>query len=199
MVETSDKHEHLEWAIKARAKNQACCLRLLRLFDDNPGFWRQKKASRAAQELVAVAFSLWRAAFLAEKTGKREQVLKHGRDFLERLIEDNAIAYPQDKSAREWTFNYYTRHAGYSLEFLGEYWPDYLSQYQKGTRTAVERWDYCQTILDDAVDGFEKLLSERRAVRQARRKVLEVRKAAKERKSKSRAVTLKARSSSPRA
>lgn len=193
MAATNEKHRHLEWAIAARAKNQICCLRLLRLLDDNSAFWKTKKASRAAQELVAIAFSLWRAAFLAEKTGSREQVVKDARDFLAGLIEDNAISYPQDKKAREWTFNYYTRHAGYALEFLGDYWPGYVTPYKKDTRNAIERWDYCQSLLDQAVEGFEKLISERKSARESRAKVLNVRKEAKKRKAKSRAVTIASR------
>src|SRR4051812_43100849 len=89
--------EHLEWAIESRAKNQRACLRLLNLFEAHEDFWKSKEASRAAQDLVAVAFSLWRAAFLAEKSGKRSEVFAHGREFLRRIIEDNAISYVQDK------------------------------------------------------------------------------------------------------
>jgi hypothetical protein len=47
---------------------------------------------------------LWRAAFLADKTGKRAVVFNHGRIFFEKIIKDNAISYPQDKTSREWTF-----------------------------------------------------------------------------------------------
>src|SRR5271168_3806411 len=43
---------------------------LFELYDD---FWKGKEAAKAAQDLVAVAFSLWRAAFLAEKSGKRTE------------------------------------------------------------------------------------------------------------------------------
>ena len=33
--------------------------------------------SKTAQTLVAVGFSLWRAAFLADKTGRRHAVVEH--------------------------------------------------------------------------------------------------------------------------
>lgn len=182
MTEASTKHDHLEWAIRSRSRNQECCLRLLRLFDEDPTFWKTKRASRAAQELAAIAFSLWRAAFLAEKTGKREQVFAHCREFLARLIEDNAIAYPQDKSAREWTFNYYTRNASYSLEFLHQYWRDDFPSYVRATRSAVERWDYCQGLLDQAVSHFDSLIMSRKKVRDEKAKIKTIRLDAKSRR-----------------
>ncbi|MBA2933047.1 hypothetical protein HZF05_02945 [Sphingomonas sp. CGMCC 1.13654] len=153
----AEKHRHLEWAIQARFKNLQCCLRLLRLLQDNPVFWRTQDRSAAAQELISVAFSLWRAAFLADKTGKREQVFAHGVSFLERIVEDNAIAYSQDKSSREWTFNYYTKNARYSLEYIHKRFPDFTIEYKiMAKRKPKERWMYCHELLDGAVDKFEK-------------------------------------------
>lgn len=55
--------EHLEWAISSRARNQKACLSLLKLFELYEDFWKSKDAAKAAQDLLAVAFSLWRAAF----------------------------------------------------------------------------------------------------------------------------------------
>lgn len=155
------KHEHLEWAVTSRARNQVACLRLLRLFDDDPDYWKTKKPSRVAQELVGIGFSLWRAAFLAEKTGKRADVFSHGRDFLARVIEDNAIGYAQDKNSREWTFNYYTRNARNSLEFLRTIWGEGVPEYKGLTRNAVQRWDYCQDLLEQSIGYFEGVVSER--------------------------------------
>jgi hypothetical protein len=190
--EAGDKLEHLEWAIRSRAANQQCCLRILKLFANYPEFWRTKKFSRAAQELVAISFSLWRAAFLAEKTGKRGAVFAHGRDFLERLIEDNSISYPQDKTAREWTFNFYTRNARFSLEFLAKYW-DQVPLYKGDTRNAIQRWDYCQSLLDQAVVSFEGLLKAKKKAQNDRTKAKDVRRGAKQRRAKVRQLTLAGR------
>lgn len=155
------KLKHLEWTIKSRNANQMCSFRLLTLFSNYEGIWKTKKFARAAQDLTAAAFSLWRAAFLADKTGKRADVFAHGKVFLERVIEDNAISYPQDKASKEWTFNYYTRNARSSLENLHKYWPGEVPAYQGRKRNAKARWDYCQQVLDESVTGFEKLLNER--------------------------------------
>jgi hypothetical protein len=163
MTSVQSKLEHLEWAIQSRAKNQRCALRLLVLFKEHENKWKSKKWSRAAQNLIAVSFSLWRAAFLADKTSKRADVFEHGRDFLERIIEDNAISYPQDKSSREWTFNYYTRNAKSALQELSKYWPENVPLYNGQTRNPMERWDYCQALLEEAVTNFESLLTEQAA------------------------------------
>jgi hypothetical protein len=148
--------KHLEWAIRSRYSNQQCSLKLLALFEDHETIWKTQKLARAAQDLIAVAFSLWRAAFLADKSGSREAVFAHGKEFLARLIEDNSISYPQDKTAREWTFNYYTRNARSSLQILNQFWPDEVPAYEGKKRTATERWDYCQQLLDQAITGFQK-------------------------------------------
>jgi hypothetical protein len=162
MASEEDKLRHLEWALKSRAENQACSLRLLKLFSDYPDVWKTKKFARAAQDLVAVAFSLWRAAFLADKSGRRSEVFVHGKSFLEKLIEDNSIAYVQDKTAREWTFNYYTRNARSSLQVLATYWPESVPAYEGKKRGPAERWEYCQKLFAEAVAGFEKRLSTRK-------------------------------------
>jgi hypothetical protein len=193
MTEKATNHPHLEWAICSRARNQVCCLKLLRLFDEDPAYWKSKKVSRAAQEMTAIAFSLWRAAFLAEKTGKREAVFKHGRDFLAKIIEDNTISYPQDKTAREWSFNYYTRNARYSLEFLSAHWAPDFPKYIGATRNAVERWDYCQDLLDQGVDMFAAVILERKKQRDLSARMAAARKAKKSKRAIVRKMLLAAR------
>jgi hypothetical protein len=165
MAITQEKLDHLKWSIESRGKNQASALRLLGLFQKYETTWKSKKYSRAAQDLIAVSFSLWRAAFLAEKNGKRSIVFEHGRDFLARVIEDNAISYPSDKGSLEWTFNYYTRHARSSLQQLAQFWKDIAPKYDGKKRKPAERWDYCQSLLDEAVTNFEALLTKQEAQR----------------------------------
>lgn len=143
-------------------------LRLLRLFEQNDARWQTKKYSKAAQELSSASFSLWRAAFLADKSGKRTAVFAHSKDFIAKVIEDNAISYPADKSAREWTFNYYTRNARNSLQIISHYWPDVVSKYVGSKMSATERWDYCQDKLDEALGGFERLLDAQAAAKEAK-------------------------------
>ena len=163
--ETMDepKLKHLAWAIQSRARNQMCSLQLLALFNAHEKVWKTRKYARAAQDLTAVAFSLWRAAFLAEKIGTRSAVFEHGRKFLAKIIEDNAIAFTQDKGSNEWTFNYYTRNARSSLQTLYEYWPEVVGPYQGKKLKATDRWDYCQALFEIAVAGFEARMVELKA------------------------------------
>src|SRR5271168_3811156 len=113
---SEERLAHYEWAVERRYKNQLCSVRLLRLFEKYEKIWITSKYSRAAQDLLSVAFSLWRAAFLAEKESARSKVFADGKKFLNAIIQSNAIGYSQDYSAREWTFNYYTRDARYGLQ-----------------------------------------------------------------------------------
>jgi hypothetical protein len=157
---TAEKFDHLEWAIDSRTRNQLSNLRLLKLLEGHAGEWRTKRNAAVAQDLIAVAFSLWRAAFLADKTGKRSEVLSHGKVFLETVVRDNAIGFPQDKKSQEWTFNFYTRNARYALEHLYKLRPDIVPEYTSATRPPKGRWDYCQKLLDETLTSFDTLFKE---------------------------------------
>jgi hypothetical protein len=91
---------------------------MLELLRDHPRI--DKTTHFQAERLLGVCFSLWRAAFLADRTGKRTKIIEHAQEFLERMLVDNAITYPQDRVTREWTFNYYLRSARDSLFVLAE-------------------------------------------------------------------------------
>lgn len=186
------KIQHLTWAIESRHRNQVCAVSLLGLFMEHEQLWKTRIWSRAAQDLLAVSFSLWRAAFLADKTAKRVAVFSHGVEFLEKIIEDNAISYLQDRKNNEWTFNYYTRNARSALETLHEYWPQ-VPPYVGKKRTPVERWDYCQNLLDQAVVAFKKEAEDLAAKKQQSVQKQETRVAAKARRAKSRSITLASR------
>lgn len=187
------KLEHLKWAIQSRAKNQSCSLRLLKLFEEHEKIWKTVKFSRAAQDLIAVSFSLWRAVFLADKTSKRADVFDHGRAFLEKIIEDNSISYPQDKNSREWTFNYYTRNARSSLQNLAKFWEHTAPAYKGLKRTPTDRWDYCHGLLEQAAKNFERLLSELKTKSDLAEKAKTVRTERRRRRAKVRQLTLAGR------
>lgn len=193
MAEKSADLEHLEWAVESRARNQRCAVSLLRLFVEHEARWKTKKWARAAQDLLSVSFSLWRAAFLADKKGQRAAVFSNGVEFLEKIIEDNAISYIQDRKCKNWTFNYYTRTARASLTQLAQHWPDQVSPYAGNQRTATQRWDYCQDLLQDAVARFEVLATELQTRDDAATKAQQRKAAARKRKKMSREVTLAAR------
>jgi hypothetical protein len=198
VVENLEKIKHLEWAIRSRSDNQLCSLKLLKLFYAHEALWKTKKLSRAAQDLTSVSFSLWRAAFLAEKSGKRADVFDRGKAFLEQVIEDNSIGYAVDKKSRDWTFNYYTRNARSSLQTLNKYWPKEVPKYQGKTRNAVERWEYCESLLDQAVVGFESYLTTLKVKAKKAPRAKPAGPSAHQKRKKVRAMTLAARAVQPK-
>ena len=109
-------HAHLEWLIDSREANQRASLQLHKLITAHMADVKTKKPlSIKAQVLTAVCFSLWRAAFLADKTGTHDATIDDAYAFLGKMLTDNAITYPQDRASREWTFNYYMEAAKNSL------------------------------------------------------------------------------------
>ena len=80
------------------------------------------------------------------------------------MLTDNAITYPQDRSSREWTFNYYMNAAKNWLVELSEQWPDVAQtmsakrREKKGTSKACRRWDRHQAALVVALESFREEL-----------------------------------------
>jgi hypothetical protein len=151
--------EHLAWLVDSRTANQKTSLQLFRLFKDHPETIKNPKYSGSATALVAISFSLWRAAFLADKSGTDEATIKDAEYFLGKMIVDNAIAYPQDRKAREWTFNYYAANARSRLDRLARKWPDILPD-APARYIATDRWNYLQSALEKSVSYFEQELGQ---------------------------------------
>jgi hypothetical protein len=152
------KAEYLEWLVECRSRNQRTSLQLYQLLEAHSE--KIKNNSRLLQvsiSLIAVSFSLWRAVFLADRTGGAHERFGHAFAFLETLIRDNAITYVQDKSSREWTFNYYINNARYRLVSLSEKYKDILPPISLSRKIKdAERWEYLQKYLDSAVTGLSK-------------------------------------------
>jgi hypothetical protein len=151
---------HLEWLVESRSRNQRTALELFKLFESYPNRAKSKTFNKTSQILVAVCFSLWRAAFLADKTGMRHAVFEDARAFLAKMLTDNAITYPQDRSAREWTFNYYMNNAKDGLLDLSNQWEEVKSvlsahkKVRKGTTSSQRRWDRHQHAFEIAVKSL---------------------------------------------
>jgi hypothetical protein len=145
---------HLDWVIDGRAKNQRAALDLYEMVKNHTPRIRKLGLLADVQNLAAVAFSLWRAVFLADRKGKIEAKLADAEYFLGKMLTDNAIAFTQDRTAREWTFNYYIDNAWYRLDRLGRKKLDPPA----GKRTSKNRWEYLQAALDKAVSDVGKKL-----------------------------------------
>src|SRR5688572_22223911 len=132
--------QYLRWLVKSRSKNQEACLDLYALLGDQRGMWSQRKYSVAAEGLVGIGFSLWRAVFLGNRTGDRPKVVEHATKFLRTMIHDNAISYAHDRDNNEWSFNYYVHNARYRLEDLHDNWTSISPKYVRKNRNAIDRW-----------------------------------------------------------
>jgi hypothetical protein len=91
------------WLVNARYKNQ--CL-LVELYEFHNAKMSEQETT-IFNQLLGIAFSLWRGAFLTEKERNSETILDNAEYILERLIADNAINYTQDMAARQWMSGYY--------------------------------------------------------------------------------------------
>jgi hypothetical protein len=110
------KLDNFNWLVKARASNQEALLRLYRLAKDNPEKLQSDEMGRSLFTLlIGAGFSLWRAAFLSDARREWTRIVEDATQLLERLVRDNAVAYPQDRETREWMAGYYLNNAQWRL------------------------------------------------------------------------------------
>jgi len=97
MVKRIDTHkkeldpQHAEWLAKHRGDNQvisAKLYRLLKIYNDYIDDFGYE-----VEILVGIAFSLWRSAFLSDKTGYRTDTTDKAISFLAELVQNNAIVF----------------------------------------------------------------------------------------------------------
>jgi hypothetical protein len=148
---------HIAWVIESRAATQKTALRLYQLLKEFPG----AGSTDEGRALVAVAFSLWRAAFLADQADPPAAESAHAMAFLERMLVDNAIGYAQDRNARDWAFRYYLDNARTRLEELerqlvakGRYFFSGPLEPAQWDRNPQGRWDLLQSVFDKCVKEF---------------------------------------------
>jgi hypothetical protein len=107
--------KHLAWAIEQRAEIQRTLLALYEYLRNHSHTEIDMWDKYLLELLVGAAFSLWRAAFLAETLREDAGVHASQEAFLEKLISDNTINFPDDKNNRDWTVEYYLENAKYRL------------------------------------------------------------------------------------
>ena len=154
--------EHLKWLVESRRQNQEVSAHLYELM--TPKCWKKRKLGYEAKTLVSIGFSLWRAAFLADKSGALSETNEHATYFLGEMLETNAIAFTQDKKARGFTFNYYLANVRFRLAEYKDDNPDFevdqhlLKRGKLMKMKPTERWRAYQKAFEDAVDHFEARL-----------------------------------------
>ncbi|MES2473311.1 MAG: hypothetical protein V4601_10795, partial [Pseudomonadota bacterium] len=152
----------LEWLVDARSKNQKSSLKLFKILKASERhIKRSASLTDLCNGLIAISFSLWRAAFLARSAGEHEDRFDHALHFLGTLICDNAIAYTQDKNSHEWTVWYYLSNSGFRLENLAEAFDGLIPNYTEGdyNSTARQSWEICRENLETAVKNLPKILA----------------------------------------
>lgn len=107
---------HTRWAIDQRAKIQHTLLALREyLVHHNPDEAPWPHTS-FIDDLIAAAFSLWRAAFLSDNQRILGTVQAAQQAFLEKVITTNAITFSDDHANAAWSFGFYMLNAMYRLQ-----------------------------------------------------------------------------------
>lgn len=138
-------------------------MRLYKLM--TPKCWKSAKLGYEAKTLVSIGFSLWRAAFLADKSGDLKETNEHATYFLGEMLETNAITFTQDKKARGFTFNYYLANVRFRLAEFKKDNPDFeidqrlLERGKLKSMHPTKRWRAFQQVFEDALNHFEDRLN----------------------------------------
>ena len=152
---------HFDWLVEGRSRNQRSTAALYAIIESHSLLMMEKVAyQRLAQDLAAVAFSLWRAVFLSDLTGDLGDQLADVTVFLSNLIAHNTVLYQTDYNSREWAFTYYLTNAQHRLSLIAAWQPrSAAAQISGGTRTAKEEWSDAQSALDLAIANFAEALA----------------------------------------
>jgi hypothetical protein len=158
MPEQLPDPKHLDWLVEHHAKNQRTSATLHRLLREHPKQVKRRPLAPQARLLIGVSFSLWRAAFLSDKTSLLSDGDKDAEWFLGELIVPNAIAFVEGKKAKEWTFNYYAENARFRLEMYAQ---NYLDDVILGPLLAMnpkDEWERLHDAFEKAVKHFGQQL-----------------------------------------
>ena len=108
--------ENLKWAIAARDRSQRLLLALYAL-GEQKGVAEPRPHAGTFSVLVGVAFSLWRAAFLADApTRTGPEALDDARKLLKAVLRTNTISFGTEHSLQGWTAGYYLKNTKLRLE-----------------------------------------------------------------------------------
>lgn len=161
MPRKDDRSEsHLKWLVENRSANQRATLELFAALTQNESIISSNAVyAQVSLELSGIAFSLWRAVFLSDLTEETEEQMVDVKAFLGALISNNSIGYPQDRSAKEWTFTYYLTDARFRLQSLASRPPPIidLTDVEQEAGSAKEDWEIAQRALEKAILGFAAL------------------------------------------
>ena len=154
---------HFDWLVQSRSHNQLSTLKLYKIIEANDVILSQNVVYQPlAQDLAAIAFSLWRAVFLSDANGETGDQLADVKKFLQQLMAHNAVLYQTDFNTREWTFRYYLDNAIYRLRHLSDRaGPKLLldGQFDFTVTFAKDDWTNAQAASDAAITTFGELIT----------------------------------------
>jgi hypothetical protein len=117
---------HLSWAIASRAAIQHTLLALYDCIHHHPADKSSFEYQHSLDHLIGAAFSLWRAAFLADVYRDDVTVQESQKRFLAKVLADNAITFADDKANSHWSVGYYLENAklrlSLSVDFSDHYY-----------------------------------------------------------------------------
>lgn len=115
-----------EWLVSARSDVQYFLLEIKHALHQHSVTQKQSDLSKRQihflRTLADCGFSLWRAVFLIEDSFDKDTLVSDMSKFMDLLIEDNAINYPQDKATRHFSASYYLTSAVQRLESFHGYY-----------------------------------------------------------------------------
>jgi hypothetical protein len=151
---------HFKWLIAGRAANQKSTVALYEIIDSYRDIvLPDVELMKAAQDLLGIAFSLWRAVFLSDTTGDYEDQIADAEKFLVSLIADNTVLYVTDKNARNWSFRYYLDNAVYRLRELAASRLALVdgADLARMAESEKDEWLHAQESLTKAIARFETI------------------------------------------
>jgi hypothetical protein len=102
---------HLTWVIDQRAKIQHTLLALYTYLNETGAQDSHAPEAVALNDLIAAAFSLWRAIFLTELERTDKNHHQAQVRFLKKVITTNAIAFQDDLNSSTWSLGFYMENA----------------------------------------------------------------------------------------
>jgi hypothetical protein len=132
-----------DWLLSRRSDIQRLMADLYFFSKGKPDLDRPETNALIYGHLVAIAFSLWRAAFLAANSRDWEKTFKNIEPFLNKLIKDNSFLFPDEKTSGSWMVTYYLQNA--RLRLLHAF---------KHLKDTDEIYIEYQTLTDNLADEF---------------------------------------------
>ncbi len=167
----------LLWQIESRSKIQTLLHRMYALYKAQEQYLplsdvptsqlttEEKDEWYPLNRMIGAAFSLWRSAFLTQASSNRQKIYDHTKEFVGKLLAQNAISFADDHKMCELTIVYYNANARYRIERLMDRNSTLVEKYLsvraieemkiKGTADTLEEKEHWAMLYDALKDCFE--------------------------------------------